>query len=165
MIMYRKAMIHDLERIVDIYNSTIPSRKVTADLEPVSVDSRLPWLTEHINLKNRPLWVIESEDQVVGWVSLSSFYGRPAYQHTAEVSIYLDATFRGKGIGKQTLSFIIEQCPTLEIKTLIGFIFGHNESSLNLFLKFGFEKWGTLPGVAELDGVERDLVIVGKRMA
>jgi phosphinothricin acetyltransferase len=47
---------------------------------------------------------------------------------------------------------------------LLGFIFGHNEPSLKLFERFGFEKWGHLPSVAELDGIERDLVIVGKRV-
>jgi L-amino acid N-acyltransferase YncA len=47
---------------------------------------------------------------------------------------------------------------------LLGFIFAHNEPSLRLFAKFGFERWGYLPKVAELDEVERDLVIMGKRV-
>jgi phosphinothricin acetyltransferase len=46
---------------------------------------------------------------------------------------------------------------------LLGFIFGHNLTSLALFNKFGFARWGVLPKVALLDGVERDLVIVGRR--
>jgi L-amino acid N-acyltransferase YncA len=48
--------------------------------------------------------------------------------------------------------------------TLLGFIFGHNEPSLQLFYRFGFEKWGHLPNVAELDGIERDLIILGKKI-
>ena len=55
------------------------------------------------------------------------------------------------------------QAPGLGIDTLLGFIFGHNLASLALFEKFGFERWGELPKVALLDGVERDLVIVGRR--
>ena len=47
---------------------------------------------------------------------------------------------------------------------MLGFIFGHNEPSLRLFRGFGFADWGTLPRVAVLDGVERDLVILGKRL-
>jgi L-amino acid N-acyltransferase YncA len=39
----RDATLDDLPAIVAIYNSTVPSRQVTADLEPVSVESRLPW--------------------------------------------------------------------------------------------------------------------------
>ena len=48
--------------------------------------------------------------------------------------------------------------------TLIGFIFGHNEPSLALFERFGFSRWGELPRVTILDGVERDVVIVGLRV-
>lgn len=50
------------------------------------------------------------------------------------------------------------------INTLLGFVFGHNEPSLALLRKFGFEVWGHLPKVAVLDGVERDLVISGRRI-
>ncbi len=50
------------------------------------------------------------------------------------------------------------------MKTLLGFIFGHNTASLALFARFGFARWGELPRVAALDGIERDLVIVGLRI-
>ncbi|MNW14729.1 putative phosphinothricin acetyltransferase YwnH [compost metagenome] len=58
----------------------------------------------------------------------------------------------------------LEASPKLGLKSLLGFIFGHNEPSLQLFRKFGFTNWAHLPGVAELDGVERDLIILGKRV-
>jgi L-amino acid N-acyltransferase YncA len=48
---------------------------------------------------------------------------------------------------------------------LLGFIFAHNQPSLQLFEKFGFQQWGYLPQVAHLDGVERDLVIVGRKIS
>src|SRR4029077_19121158 len=41
-------------------------------------------------------------------------------------------------------------------------IFGHNEPSLRLFQRLSFERWAFLPGVAQLDGVERDLVVMGQ---
>jgi L-amino acid N-acyltransferase YncA len=53
---YRDATLDDLPAIVAIYNSTIASRQVTADLEPVSVESRLAWFLAH-RLLVRPLWV------------------------------------------------------------------------------------------------------------
>ena len=46
----------------------------------------------------------------------------------------------------------------------MGKIYGHNEPSLRLFAAFGFERWGLLPRVAVLDGTERDVVIVGRRV-
>ncbi|WP_035021159.1 GNAT family N-acetyltransferase [Anoxybacillus flavithermus] len=160
---FRIASIDDLPTIVSIYNSTIPSRLVTADTEPVSIDDRLEWFKEH-NPNQRPLWIVEYGDEVCGWVSLQSFYGRPAYHATAEISIYLHENFRGKGLGKRILAKVIEECPKFSIDTLLGFIFAHNEPSMKLFLSVGFEKWGYLPEVAQLDGIKRDLVIVGKKI-
>jgi L-amino acid N-acyltransferase YncA len=161
---YRDATLDDLPAIVAIYNSTVPSRNVTADLEPVSVESRVAWFHAH-GPKTRPLWVVEEGGEVIAWLSFSDFYGRPAYQRTAEVSIYLDESARGQGLGKQLLAASLEAAPGLGIDTVLGFVFGHNEASVRLFRGFGFDAWGTLPRVAVLDGVERDLVILGKRLA
>lgn len=161
---YRDANLDDLSTIVTIYNSTIASRMVTADTEPVSVASRQKWFDEH-SPEKRPLWMVEnSENQVVGWVSFQSFYGRPAYDATVEISIYLDENQRGNGFGKVILQHCIDVVPQLGIKTLLGFIFAHNEPSLKLFRHFGFEDWATLPNIAILDGEERGLKILGKRV-
>lgn len=162
---YRDATLDDLPAIVAIYNSTVPSRRVTADLEPVSVESRNAWFDAHSPAK-RPLWVVEDDaGRVIAWLSFSDFYGRPAYGHTSEVSIYLDEAARGKGLGRQLLAAALDAAPALDIHTVLGFVFGHNEPSLRLFRGFSFDIWGTLPRVAVLDGVERDLVILGKRLA
>jgi phosphinothricin acetyltransferase len=160
---FRHATIEDLPAIVAIYNSTIPSRLVTADLEPVTVESRQAWFTAH-KPHARPLWVVEERGNIVAWLSFSDFYGRPAYLRTAEVSIYLLETARGRGLGSGLLEAALARAPELGIDTLLGFIFGHNEPSLRLFRRFGFGEWGRLPRVAVLDGVERDLVIVGRRL-
>src|SRR5438874_1475380 len=68
----RDAVEADLPDIIEIYNATVPTRMVTAELEPTTVEARLPW-----------------------------------------------------------------------------------------FERLGFERWGFLPGIAQLDGVQRDLVVVG----
>lgn len=161
---FRDATPEDLTKIVEIYNSTIPSRMVTADTEDITVESRVQWFHEHTPDK-RPLWMIEDQQgTVLGWVSFSSFYGRPAYNGTAELSIYMAENSRGKGYGKKVLQYCIDNAPKFDLKTLLGFIFLHNEPSLKLFRHFGFEDWGVFPDVALLDGVERTLVIVGKRV-
>lgn len=161
---FRHAILADLIKIVEIYNSTVASRIVTADTECISVNSRIPWFEKHDSNK-RPLWVIEDDQQqIVGWISFQSFYGRPAYQGTVEVSIYLDEKSRGKGIGKQAIQYAIDQAPHYGIKTLLGFIFAHNAPSIALFQHFGFEEWAMLPNIAELDGIERSLKIFGKRI-
>ena len=159
----RKATDNDLPRIVAIYNGTIASRLSTADTEEVSVASKLPWFKAHTPDK-RPILVHEEDNEVVAWVSFEKFYGRPAYDHTAEVSIYVDARHRGRGLGKKLLQEAMDMTPGLLVKTLLGYIFSHNEPSIRLFKSFGFEEWGRLPHIAEMDGKEYSLSILGKRI-
>src|SRR5262249_15531593 len=97
-------------------------------------------------------------------LSFSSFYGRPAYAATAEISIYVDAGHRRRGAGRALLAEAVARAPSFGVTTLLGFVFGHNAPSLALFEAHAFARWGDLPRVAVLDGVERDLVILGRRV-
>lgn len=152
----------ELPVIVKIYNEAIPGRMATADLEPVTVAQREEWFKSFT--KTHPLWVIKDEQShILGWVGLEPFYGRPAYKHTAEISIYLDQKAQGQGLGKKAVQYVIDQLPKLEITAIVAYVFGHNAPSQKLFQSFGFERWGHLPKVAELDGKIRDLDILGKR--
>lgn len=108
--------------------------------------------------------VQDEDNNVIGWASFQAFYGRPAYDATAEISIYLAPQQRGKGYGFEILQYCIEQSPSLNIKTLLGFIFAHNEPSLKLFAKAGFEEWAHLKNIAVMDGNEYSLKILGKRI-
>jgi len=160
----RDATESDLPDIVEIYNSTIPSRMVSADTEPVSIEQRLPWFREH-NPSRRPLWVAERSSKIIGWLSLGDFYdGRPAYSSTAEIGLYVKDGYRGSGIGMQLLEEALNRAPELGIKTLTAGAFAHNEPSIKLFERFGFEQWAYFSKVAELDSVERDLVILARRL-
>lgn len=156
----RLATESDLPRIVAIYNSTIASRIVTADTEPVTVEARRNWFREHTP-DFRPLWVVEENNEVVAWLSFSVFYGRPAYHRTAELSLYVDKRFRRQGIGRELLRDAIQHAPMIGVDVLLGFIFARNSPSIELFLSFGFQRWGFLPRVARLEGDDLDLVIVG----
>ncbi|ETY73182.1 GNAT family N-acetyltransferase [Lactiplantibacillus fabifermentans] len=157
----RVATMSDLPVIVDIYNQTIPGHQITADLKPVTVEQRRSWFLEH-SADHYPLWVVLQADQVVGWMSFSPFYGREAYAKTTEVSIYLDRNVQGQGLGSQVLEMIPDQVKKLGLTAVLAYIFSSNMPSIKLFKKFGYEQWGFLPAVAELDHRPNDLVILGK---
>ncbi len=159
----RDAREEDLPAIVAIYNASIPSRLATADLEPVTVESRRDWFHKHGPGMN-PLWVALEGEVIAGWVCLSPFYGRPAYRGTREVSLYIDPRFHRRGLGALLFGRMIDHSPKLGVRTLLSFVFAHNEASVRLNEKFGFERWACLPGVADLDGLERDVVIFGRRV-
>jgi L-amino acid N-acyltransferase YncA len=160
----RHAQASDLPEIVAIYNASIGSRMATADLAPVTVASRRAWF-EEFDPARRPLFVHATPRGVSGWLSLRSFYGRPAYASTVETGVYVAPEARRKGVGQALLAHAIAAAPRLRIRTMLAFVFAHNEPSLRLFERNGFTRYGLLPGVAELDGVERDLAILGHRVA
>lgn len=157
----RLATMSDLPIIIDIYNQTIPSHEVTADLKPVTVDQRRAWFLEHTP-EHYPMWVVLLDEMVVGWLSFSPFYGRAAYAKTTEIAIYLDRSVQGKGLGSQVLEQVPIQLAKVGLTAVIANIFSSNLPSIKLFKKFGYEQWGFLPAVAELNGRSNDLVIMGK---
>ncbi|HEY9751810.1 MAG TPA: N-acetyltransferase family protein [Coleofasciculaceae cyanobacterium] len=160
----RDAVEADLPAIVSIYNAAIPSQIVTADIEPVTVEQRLSWFYSHTP-NHRPLWLAEQDQEVLGWLGFQSVYGgRPAYNGTAELSIYIAPQHQRQGVGHQLLQSALERSPDLQIQTLLGLIFSDNLASLRLFERFQFEQWGYLPRVAAFDRAEQDLVIVGRRV-
>ncbi|NJK99747.1 MAG: N-acetyltransferase [Spirulinaceae cyanobacterium SM2_1_0] len=160
----RHATEADLAAIVAIYNQAIPGRLATADTEAITIESRRTWFTTH-QPDRYPLWLATTaEHQPSGWLSLQAFYGRPAYRATAEVSLYVATDQQRQGVGHALLTHAIAQSPALGLRTLLAFIFAHNTASLRLFEQFQFLERGYLPQVAELDGQERDLMILARRL-
>lgn len=159
----RPAAPDDLAAVVGIYNATIPGRTATAQLEPVTVQARRPWFAAHTP-DRRPMWVAEAGDQVVAWVGLSDFHPRAAYAATAQISIYTSEAVRGQGLGGRLLDHAITGSPKVGVTALIGLVFAHNAPSLALFGSRGFERWGHMPRVADMDGVLCDLVHVGRHI-
>lgn len=158
---FEYAQKEDLAAIVKIYNQAVPTKMATADLQPVSKESKQSWFNS-FNQQERPIWKITVYQQIVGWVSLEYFYGRPAYCHTAEISLYIDQHSQRCGLGQQALSFVFSQLSSLQLDTLVAYIFSHNYPSLALFQKNGFVEWGNLPAVATIDNKKCDLKILGR---
>ena len=147
----RTAVEADLRAIVAIYNEAVPGRTATADTSPVTVEDRIGWFRAH-NPSTHPIFVCEDAGWIVGWSSLSPFYGRPAYSRTVEVSTYVTTGRHRSGIGTALRSHVLSACPHYRIQTVLSFVFGHNTAGIRLNEKFGVATWGHLPRVAVLDG-------------
>jgi L-amino acid N-acyltransferase YncA len=157
----RDAVESDLPAISEIYNAAIATRMVTAQLEPVTPGDARDWLREHAP-DRFPLWVLEIDGEIAGYLGFKPFLPRCAYQGTAELSVYVDQRFRRRGVAKKLLEEALARAPRLGINALVGLIFGQNEPSLILFEQFGFTRWGLLPRVARVNAIEQDLVVMGR---
>jgi phosphinothricin acetyltransferase len=165
---HRDANETDLPRIVEIYNFAVATRKCSCDLDPTTVEARRQGFLEH-SPSHRPFWVAEDNENptfgVIGYLGFFHFMNeRPGYFITADIALYLHPQYQGKGVGSYLLGQAIRHSPTLGIETLTATIFASNDASVALFRKMGFEQWGFMPRVARLEGVEKDLVLVGRRL-
>ena len=155
----RDATEADLPAIVGIYNESIPGGAATADLKPITVESRREWFRD-FDPERRPCWVAEEDGEILGCVYLRSFYGgRSAYDKTAEISTYLSADAQGKGLGTLLKEKMITECPRLGVENLLSFYFDHNKASKRINEKLGFETAGHLTEIANVFGEKRGLVI------
>ena len=102
---------------------------------------------------------------IVAWGSFSDLYARPAYHISSEISIYLHHDFHGNGLGSLLAHWMLKQAPSLRIHNVVALIFAHNQPSLGLFRKLGFEQWGYMPQVCDMEGFTADVVMLGKSLA
>ncbi len=160
----RTAERKDLEALVEIYNQAIAAGQKTADLAPFTAVDRIEWFDEH-SPEKYPILVAEQKSKISGYLTISAYRsGRNALRHTAEVSFFIHFDYHRQGIASTLLHHAIEMCPTLKIKTLFAILLDGNQGSIHLLKKFGFEKWGHMPCVAEFDGVEVGHVYYGLRL-
>jgi phosphinothricin acetyltransferase len=160
----RIAILEDLEAIVEIYNQAIAAGQKTADITPVTADVRKTWFETHTPNKY-PILVAEEGDVIVGYLTISPYRpGRMALRHTAEVSYFVHFEHLRQGIASNLLKHAIRMCPSLEIKTLFAILIDSNHGSIRLLEKYGFEKWGQLPRVAEFYGIEVGHLYYGLRI-
>ncbi|MFW2177949.1 MULTISPECIES: N-acetyltransferase family protein [unclassified Moraxella] len=161
----RPANPTDLAQVVAIYNQSIASKQATADLTPVTVAERQAWFDNH-SMDKRPLLVAVDtlKGNVIGWASFSDLYSRPAYHISAEIGLYIDDTAKGQGVGQELLIELLAIAPSCGIQQAVAKIFAHNQPSLGLFKKLGFEQWGVLKQVCDMDGFIADVVMMGKSL-
>lgn len=103
--------------------------------------------------------------QIIGWATLSPVSTRCVYAGVAEVSVYVSASARGKGVGQKLLERLIEEAESAGLWTLQAGIFPENEASLALHRACGFRVVGRRERLGRLNGVWRDVVLLERRSA
>ncbi|MDR1030057.1 MAG: GNAT family N-acetyltransferase [Treponema sp.] len=160
----RDAKTEDIEHINNIHNQAIHEKFKVAYLTPWTKENCFEWFKEH-NTKEYPIYVAESDNSVIGFVYINPYRpGRTALKQTAEISYFIDAKYRGKGIGKKLIEYMESQCYKLGIKTLFAIIIDNNEASIKLIERCGYKKWGHLPKIAIFDTIEVGHLYYGKRI-
>lgn len=147
----------DWPAVVAIYQEGIATGNATFETESPGWER---WNASH-HQHSRLLARIE--DTIVAWAALSHVSTRQVYAGVAEVSIYVAASARGKGIGKALLQALIEQSEQNGIWTLQAGVFPENLSSIALHKSCGFREVGQRERFGKLGATWRNVVLVERR--
>jgi len=153
----RRAELKDLEELLEIYNYEVVYGISTFDLQPKTLKEWRQWFDLH-NIENHPLLAAEMEEHVVGYASLSSYREKEAYRSTVELSVYVAASHRKKGVGDALMKAVLDLAREDDsIHTVVSVITGGNEASIRLHDKYGFTYCGCIHEVGYKLGAYRDI--------
>ena len=156
----RDACPDDAAALALIYNQGIVDRVATLEMEERTVEERRAWLAARGT--RHPVLVAEAGSQVVGFGSLNLFNPRKAYDHVADFSLYVERSWRGKGVGGRLLRTLLERARTIGFHKLVLSAFPWNQAGMALYEKQGFRVVGTYREQGLLDGRWVDTVIMEK---
>lgn len=103
------------------------------------------------------------DGRVAGWAALSPVSARAVYAGVAEVSVYVGAGFRGRGLGRALLSALVRESEAAGIWTLQASVFPENVASVELHKACGFREVGRRERVGRLRGRWRDTILLERR--
>lgn len=107
--------------------------------------------------------VARAGEAIVGWAALSPVSARRVYSGVAEVSVYVAASARGRGVGHALLEALVETSERNGFWTLQSAVFPENEASLAVHLGCGFREVGRRERIAQLHGAWRDVLLLERR--
>ncbi len=107
--------------------------------------------------------VATGRGNILGWAALSPVSGRCVYQGVAELSVYVGAAARGKGVARLLMQTLIRASEAIGIWTLQSGIFPKNLASIRLHESSGFRLLGRRERIAKRDGVWHDNLIFERR--
>jgi L-amino acid N-acyltransferase YncA len=137
----RNAVKEDLLEILEIYNDVILHTTAVYSYTPHTLAMREEWWAQKVK-DGYPVVVATLDGKVAGFGCLGSFRNWDAYQYTAETSIYVDAGYRQKGIGKLLYSRLSEIAVSGPWHVLIAGIDADNTASIKLHENLGFKEAG-----------------------
>jgi L-amino acid N-acyltransferase YncA len=128
--------------ILAIFNEAIANSTALYDYK-LRTDADMQNWFDAKELRNHPVICAENESgELMGFASYGQFRERPAYKYTVEHSVYVDARFRGQGVGRRLLEAIIEAAENQDYHVLVGGIDASNAVSIKLHESLGFTSCG-----------------------
>jgi len=100
---------------------------------------------------------------ILGFAALTPVSGRCIYAGVGDLSVYVTAAARGRGVGRALLQALVAESERAGIWTLQAGIFPENTASLALHRSCGFREVGRRERIGKMNGVWRDVMLLERR--
>jgi L-amino acid N-acyltransferase YncA len=147
----------DWPAVKKIYEQGIATGNATFQTEAPSWED---WNKAHLEACR---FVLETDNQIVGWAALSPVSSRCVYAGVAEVSVYVNPTLSGKGYGSVLLNALIVESEKQGLWTLQSGVFPENTGSIKMHEKAGFREVGYREKIGKMNGTWRDTILLERR--
>ena len=155
----RSATAADAEAICRIYNQGIEDRIATLETELRTPEERRQWLAGR-SPRHPVIVAEESAGEIAAWASLNVFNAREAYRFVADISVYVERRWRGKGAGRVLLERLVELGRQHGFHKLVLAAFPFNAGGMALYEKLGFRTVGIYREQGQLDGKWVDTIVM-----
>jgi len=156
----RDAGPEDAAALATIYNQGIADRVATLETDERTPEERRAWLASRG--PRHPVLVAEVNGQAVGFGSLNVFNPRKAYDHVTVFSLYVERSWRGKGVGGRLLQALIDRARQIGFHKMVLSAFPFNKAGTALYERQGFRVVGVYKEQGLLDGRWVDTIIMEK---
>ena len=148
----------DWPNVRAIYLEGIATGNATFETDAPSWDA---WDRAHV--ADPRLVARDADGSVLGWAAVTPVSGRCVYAGVADLSVYVSAAARGRGVGRALLTALIQSSERAGIWTLQAGIFPENAPSLALHRACGFRDVGRRERIGKMHGVWRDVLLLERR--
>lgn len=153
----------DIAACTEIYNYYIENTCITLEEEPVTPEKFAARVARI--MKGYPYIAARNgAGKTVGYAYLDVFNSRSAYRCTADLSIYVDRSCRGAGVGQKLYAEIERLGRERGIENIVSIITSDNEGSLRFHRKNGFTEIGVMRSVAFKFGKYLDVSFFQKHL-
>lgn len=154
----RPARPSDSPAVTAIYNQGIAERRATFETRPRQVGDMAARIAD--TTRYPMIVAVDEVDRPIGWGGLSGYRPRECYAGIAEISVYLDRSARGCGLGRRMLDALVLAARDAGYWKLVSRVFTFNAASRAICRASGFREVGIYEKHAQLEGEWLDVVIV-----
>jgi phosphinothricin acetyltransferase len=155
MIEIRDARPADAEEIARIYRPYVSDSAISFELEPPSAGI----MAERLDAagSSYPWLVAAGPRGLLGYAYGGPHRSRPAYGFSVEVSVYLDESARGQGLGRRLMAALLDDLASRGFNTALAGTTLPNPASIALFKSLGFDQVGVFRQVGFKFGAWHDV--------